>query len=145
MENHLATIIKPSYNSDDRIIIDHFDTDYYFEGFDYGLGIYNLFTLFRKLDIPLFVMLLVTNHFGITAEINQLAPDPQDRPTVIETLVSSIHYAENYQDLNIDADNISIPGLCMLGAPRVHRHAVFRFIESELADQIALSTNPKNK
>lgn len=142
LEKHLADIVKSSYDPRDRIVIDHFDTDFYIDEFPYGLGLYNLFTVFRKLDIPLYVMALVTNHHGIAKEINQLAPDPHDRPTVIETFISSIHYAVSYKDCSVDADMITIPGLCMIGQSRVHRHAIFRFIESELINQIAVSTNP---
>jgi hypothetical protein len=142
LEKHLGSIIKSQYDPNDRIVIDHFDTDYYLDGFPYGLGLYNLFTVFRKLDIPLYVMLLVTNHYGIAKEVNCLAPDPCDRPTIIETFVSKLHYASVYNNHNVDADMISVPGLCMLGQGRVHRHAIFRFIESELMDHIALSTNP---
>jgi len=142
LEKHLSNIVKSKYDPCDRIVVDHFDTDYYLNGFPYGLGLHNLFTVFRKLDIPLYVMLLVTNHYGIAREVNCLAPDPCDRPTIIETLISNLHYAGVYNDHNVDADMISIPGLCMLGQGRVHRHAIFRFIESELMTHIAVSTNP---
>jgi hypothetical protein len=84
-------------------------------------------------------MLIVTNHFGIGQEIEQLTSDPYDQPTVIETFISTLHYTNNYQDLDINADCIIRQGLCMMGAGRVHRHAMFRFIESKLQDQVAVS------
>jgi hypothetical protein len=139
LERWLGRNKKSIYNANDRIIIEHFDTDYYLSGVNYGLALYNLFTVFKKLDIPFFTMLIVTNHFGIEQEIKQLALDPYDRPTVIETFVSTLHYTNNYQDQGIDADSIIRPGLCMMGTGRVHRHAMYRFIESKLQDHVAVS------
>jgi hypothetical protein len=143
LEQRLSLLKKDVYSANERIIIEHFDTDYYLPNFPYGLSIFNLFSIFRKLDIPLFTMLIVTNSFGISQEVNQLSPDPNDRPTVIETFISNKHYTDCYQNCDLDADSITIAALCMMGQSRVHRSAVYQFIKAQIMDQVAVSVNPK--
>lgn len=138
LETQLAKTKKDYYHPTDRYIIEHFDTDYYLPDFPYGLSLYNLFTVFKRLDIPLFTMLLATNSFGIEQEVVALSPDPTDQPTVVCTFVN---HAEHYRDVTISADEITVPGLCMMaGVRRVHRNAMYRFLEREsLLDLIAVS------
>jgi len=131
LEQHLLSIKKDQFFHNDRIIIEHQDCDYYLKDFPYGVGLYNLFTAFKKIDIPLFTMLLFTNHFGIEQEVKKLAPDPNDRPTVIESFITKTHYAEKYQPVELSSDQIQRPGLCMMGNHRVHRHVMYRFLEQE--------------
>ena len=130
-ESHLRSIRKDVYEHNDRYIIEHQDTDYYIEQtFPYGIGLYNLINMFKNLDIPLHTMLLFTNHFGISAEINRLAPDVNDRPTVIETFITNTHYSSNYIEPEINSDAIEYPAICLIGGTRrVHRFALFRFFE----------------
>lgn len=142
LEKQLLLIKKDSFANNERIIIEHQDTDFYLPEFSYGLGLYNVFTAFKKIDIPLFTMLLFTNHFGIAQEVNRLAPDPNDRPTVIESFITFKHYSNNYQPIDLDVDQINMPGLCMLGASRVHRHAMYNFLRDEnLLPVVATSIN----
>jgi hypothetical protein len=144
LETKLAAIKKEQYEPNDRFIIEHFDTAYYLPEFFYGIVLYNVIVAFKKLDIPLFVLLLVTNNFGVSAEIDLLAPDPIDRPTVISTFISIAHYTNNYQDMTIDVNDITMPGLCMLGQSRVHRNALYRlFKNNKLLDRIAVAIRPE--
>ena len=131
LEEHLRTVKKQSFDPDERIIIEHVDTDYYFNEFAHGLGLYNLFTAFKQVDIPLFTMLLFTNHFGIQREVDELAPDTNDKPTVIETFITKTHYTNNYRPILLNQDQIQRPGLCMMSQGRVHRHAMYHFLEKE--------------
>jgi hypothetical protein len=131
LEKHLQLIKKDQFSHNERIIIEHQDCDYYLKDFPYGIGLYNLFTVFKKIDIPLFTILLFTNHIGISREINALAPDVHDCPTVIESFITKTHYSNNYQPIQLEVDQIQRPGLCMLGQPRVHRHAMYHFLEKE--------------
>ena len=64
-EKDLLSIKKDHFDADERILIEHVDTDYYLKEFPYGINLYNLFTAFKQADVPLFVMLLFTNNFGI--------------------------------------------------------------------------------
>ena len=140
LEQCLQSIKKIRFNPNERIIIEHQDCDYYVDDFPYGLSLYNLFTAFKKIDIPLYTMLLFTNHFGIRKEIDRLAPDPMDRPTVIESFITKIHYAKSYQPVELDAEQIQRPGICMMGQPRSHRHAMHHFLEdNNLLPHVATS------
>lgn len=133
LENHLKNIKKNIYDPSDRYVIEHQDTDYYLaDEFLYGIGLYNLINVFKNLDIPLFTLLLYTNHFGISKEIDKLATDPNDRPTVIETFITKTHYTNDYCDLEIDSSCIEFPAICLMGGSnRVHRIAMFRFLEQQ--------------
>lgn len=133
LENRLKNIKKNIHDPLDRYVIEHQDTDYYLaDEFLYGIGLYNLINIFKNLDIPLFTLLLYTNHFGISREINKLATDPNDRPTVIETFITNTHYTNDYCDLKIDSYCIEFPAICLMGGTkRVHRIAMFRFLEQQ--------------
>ena len=140
LEQRLQKLKKENFAPNERIIIEHMDADYYFDDFDYGLNLYNMFTAFKAVDIPLSTMLLFTSCFGINREIEKLAPDPHDRPTVIETFVTNTHYAKVFEPVDLAVDQIQHTGLCMMGQPRVHRHALFNFLSQEnLLSQVAVS------
>lgn len=142
-ENWLRSFYRASFEVNQRIVIEHMDTDFYRSDVAYGLNISNLFRAWRTVDIPFFVMLLYTNHFGIEREIYELAPDEHDRPTLISTFVNNRHVAASYQDLDLAPDHIQKPALCMMaGTGRVHRHATYRcFEQSDLLDYIAVTVS----
>lgn len=142
LENHLKTIKKDVYCPTDRYIVEHQDTDYYLiNEFSYGFGLYNLINVFKNLDIPLYTLLLFTNHYGISNEIHKLATDPNDCPTVIETFITRAHYQNTYQDLDVDPDLIEFPAVCLMaGTKRVHRYGLFRFFQDyKLLDRVLAS------
>lgn len=139
-EQDLRSIKKDHFHANERIVIEHVDTDYYLRDFPYGINLYNLFTAFKQADIPLFVMLLYTNNFGIQREIELLAPDPFDRPTLVESFLTTTHYSQDYTDLPIAVEEITKPALCMMGQARVHRYAMFNFLsEQNLLPCVAVS------
>jgi hypothetical protein len=139
IEAMLLKLKKEYHPFDDRIVIEHFDTDYYLPDFPYGITLYNLFTAFRKVDLPLFTMLLITNHFGIGKEVEKLITDPNDCPTIIETFISTYHYTNYYQDIEVDTDKIIMPGVGIMGGNRVHRNALYHYIDNnKLLDRIAV-------
>ncbi len=128
LEDHLLALKKDRFDANERIIIEHQDTDYYLPDFPYGIGLYNLFTAFKKTDIPLFTMLLFTNHFGIKKEVQALAPDQNNTPTVIESFIVRSHYTNEYDHVTLDSDQIHRPAVCMMGQARVHRWAMYHFL-----------------
>jgi hypothetical protein len=141
-EKDLLSIKKDHFDTDERILIEHVDTDYYLKEFPYGINLYNLFTAFKQADIPLFVMLLFTSNFGIQREIELLAPNPSDRPTVVESFLTTTHYSQDYNDFPLAVEDITKPALCMMGQPRVHRHAMFNFLsEQDLLSCVAVSVS----
>lgn len=143
-EDHLRSIKLNYYSPNQKYIVEHVDTDYYHPDFKYGFWISNLISVFKTVDVPLHALLLFTNHFGIDKEINKLAPDPHDRPTVVSSFVVTPHYTDNYQPVEISPELITHPAICMMGAGRNHRYAMFRFLEKHnLLDTVA--TSIKNK
>ena len=139
LENYLGPLNKNYFSPNDRFLIEHMDTDYYVPEFKVGLKLYNLFSVFKNLDIPFFTMLLYTNHFGIKKEIDLLLPEANDQPTIISTFISKLHYTTNYQNVDFSS-NITIPAVCMMGTRRSHRHALYQLLDKEnLLNRVAVS------
>jgi hypothetical protein len=145
LSDKLDSIKKESFLPNDRILIAHMDTDYYDELLPCGLIIINLVRMFKNKDIPLYLLLLVTNHYGINKEFDLLLVDhhKKDRPTIIETLLSQLLLSNNFvleDDCRID--QIEKAAMSMIGRQRSHRVALCNFIaDSNLLNQVALQTN----
>jgi len=128
-----------------RILIEHFDTDYYNPAIlKNGLNIYNLIECFRTVDISMGVVVLVTNNFGITEEISAMTNhETESMPTVIETFITNLTInANGYENYNIDADRVEKNAICMMGGvPRSHRIAMYNSItDNNLLNKIAVSS-----
>lgn len=145
--DRLDQIKKDKFDANDRIVLIHMDTDYYDELLPYGLLIINLVRIFKTKNIPFFTLLFITNHYGIQKEFDGLLVnhDINDRPTIIETLLSNILLSDNIKtDNNMDFDKIEKPGLCMMGAKRSHRILLANYLNNNnLLDKVALKTNFK--
>lgn len=142
LEALLRDVKKDYFEPNDRILVEHFDTDFYLNNFSHGFNLYNLIAAFKNIDIPLFTLLLVTNHFGIKEELGRLLGD-DPCPTVIETFISKLHYTEAYQDTDIDADKVIMPAISLMGQHRSHRNALYHFlIKNELLPYIATAIRP---
>jgi hypothetical protein len=132
---------KKIYDAKDRIIVVHFDSDYYIRH-EIGLTLTNFFSVWRQLDIPLHTMLLYTNHIGLGREVDTLCrlDHVNDRPTVIETIINPGNYLSQgwVDEPNINADAIQYHGLAMMANPRSHRFAMYNHL-SDLGDKIAFS------
>ena len=102
----------------------------------------NVVRIFKNLDIPLHSLLFVTNHFGITKEFNFLLAEDHinNRPIIVETLLSSMLLPETFEDLKISFDDIEKPAICMMNRSRSHRVAFYNFIRNNnLFEKIAVS------
>ena len=143
----LDKINKPCFEQNERILLVHMDTDYYDQLLPFGLIPINIIRIFKNLGIPLFTLLFMTNHYGIHNEFDSLLSDHDcnDRPTIIETLLSKALLTDNLQiDCNLNFDEIEKQGLCMMGIKRSHRLALANFIKNNnLLENIALQTNFK--
>lgn len=138
------------FSQNDRILICHMDTDYYDPLLPTGIIVNNLIRCFQLVDIPLYLLLFVTNHYGISHEFDLLLANhhPNDRPTVVETLLSKLFLLQSdYKNPTaLAVDQIEKPGLCMVGNQRSHRVAILNFFKNNnLLDRIAVSANFKNK
>ena len=141
LEKHLLSIKKETFGPNDRIIVVHFDTDYYIHN-QYGINLLNFFNVWREVDIPLYTMLFYTHHIGIKSEIDIICQTHHinDQPTVIETFINP----QNYQDStytnepDINYEEIEYHGLSMMGAPRSHRYALYHHLK-HLDKQLVLT------
>jgi hypothetical protein len=146
LRDKLTSLHKASYDSRDRIIVYHWDSDYYIQN-RLGLNLINFFNTWRDLDIPFHVMLFYTNHIGISQEISAIceANHPADRPCVIETVVAnSTHIPEMYlNEPDLQEDQIQHHALCLLGGhQRTHRFALYNHLQS-LSEKIAITLKGK--
>lgn len=142
LRQRLINIKKQEYQVNERIIIEHFDTDVYHKRLNYGLNLYNLLEEIENLDIPFFTIILVTNHFGIKREIDEILKDQNnDSIKVIETFITKTHYDTNaVTEFDVAVDKIKFSALSMLGAPRSHRFALYNYLkENNLLEKIQLS------
>lgn len=133
---------QDSYAADDRFVFTHFDTDYYINN-QYGVTLHNLFTIWERNNIPFYTMLINTNHFGISQEIDQILRfhSEQDRPTVIETLLNRIHYPDQaYDQADLAVDDIEYHALCLCaGSRRSHRQALYSHLQHIPASKLAMT------
>tara|TARA_B110000211_G_scaffold226068_1_gene279168 strand:- start:581 stop:1135 length:555 start_codon:yes stop_codon:yes gene_type:complete len=144
LENLLAECKQEEFSSNDRILIEFFDTAYYDVKFlKHSILLQNIFTLFRQVDIPFFTILFITNHFGLQEEINSILNNHNDydRPTIIETFISTLSYdSTRVNEVVSDIDCIRFPALSMIGASRSHRYSLYNYLnENNLLDQVHVS------
>lgn len=137
----LESTKKEIYNNNDRYVIVHFDTDFYWKG--HGINLNNLFAIWQELNIPLYTMIYFTNHIGISKEIEVLVKNhhPNDRPTVIESIVNRLNYNPNgYKNFETNISSIEKHALCMLaGTHRSHRLATYNQLKDLVPDFIEMT------
>ena len=140
LEQRLRDNKKDQFDQLDRIIVVHFDTDYYIHN-QFGINLINLFSVWRQMDIPLHVMLLYTNNIGIGKEIDIICQESHvnDRPTLIETFINPKNYSSDTyaNEPELHSEQIEYHGLSMMGAPRSHRYALYNHLK-HLSSQLAL-------
>ncbi len=144
LKDRLSQIKQKHYDVNDRIVIEHFDTDYYdYSIFKFGVNLYNLMTVIKELDIPYFVFVFVTNHFGLQQEVEEILQDHPigDRPTIIETFIIITHYnSDIVEDLPVNTQEIKHAGLSMMGRNRSHRYSLYNYLnKNNLLDEVPVS------
>jgi hypothetical protein len=99
--------------------------------------------IIKELDIPYFVFVFVTNHFGLQQQVDKILKNHPtgDRPKIIETIVNNQIYNSNLvENLPINAQDIKHAGLSMIGQPRIHRFALYNYLKNNnLLDSIKIS------
>lgn len=87
------------FDTNERLVILHDDTDYYPSVHASGFQIYNFLRLCANFNLPLEHMILLTNHYGIRQEIERLSQEICNAPGPRVVYTSQwIDYPE-YQDL----------------------------------------------
>lgn len=125
----LTAIKKDHYDVNDKIIILHNDTEYFYYGNKLGFTMHNLLTCWRDLDIPYHVMVVYTNHSDLDQAIEPFIVHECDRPLIIPTLVN------NHSWLGVLAvppftvsKKILHSAFCLLGVARQHRIKFFQYL-----------------
>ena len=144
LKDRLSQLKQEHYNVNDKVIIEHFDTDYYDHSIlKSGVNLYNLMTVIKELDIPYFVFVFATNHFGLQQEVDLILKDHpnEDRPKIIETFITWSHYNPDLvEDLPINTQDIKHAGLSMMGASRSHRQGLYNYLNTNnLLDSVKVS------
>jgi hypothetical protein len=150
LNNHLTACKPPSFNVDDRIIIIHYDTDYYMPNSKYGMAIHNLVKTFIAVDISLAVVIFITNHVNIHQDFEDLIPSKfreYNFPHIIDNFITVFHPADlianQMQNITFTND-ISHSAVCMMGGKRIHRNIMFNeFTKHKLLDNIMCSYDNK--
>lgn len=146
LATRLAKTKKTHFNSKDRYLIGHLDTDYYLPHCPYGLSMFNLVRTFLHNDIPLNTLILFTNHFGIRKEFEILIPKEMHEhnfPTIIDDCImvaNMVRLGLNQEECNVDEVSIENHGISMLGEARIHRNMLLnQLLERNLLDTYAVS------
>jgi hypothetical protein len=148
LRDRLTSCYKDSYGSDERILIEHMDTDYYFKECAVGINLRNFFIMVRELGISYSAFIFYTNHIGLEKEVDMICSDADavDRPFIIESFLSVLHHDhEKIKNLECNFDQIRYHAICMMHLTRSHRHAVCRAIRPIDRSRLILSaTLPSN-
>jgi len=144
LKSRLSQYKKSQSSDNDRIIIEHMDTDYYFPECSVGVNLRNFFGVVKSLDISYSKFIFYTNHFGLSCEINQLCShsDPQDRPLVLESFLSELHYKFEYiTPIECHVDRVQFHATCMMVLKRSHRNAMYNAIKDIDQSKLMLAIN----
>lgn len=135
-----------SYNFDcqERLVVCHFDTDYYPSLTCVGNSIYNFFRLCANFNIPLDRVIFLTNHVGIEKEINTVS---QNICNFTDVKVVYTHQWLDYPDVDQTSNNDPEAELthlysCLNGQQRMHRMLTLCMLkEHDLLDKGIISYN----
>lgn len=135
----LKASYKNRYQPTDRILIYHYDTDFYYTQSSPGFTVYNLLNCLKLLDIPVCFCMLLTNHYGIAEEINQLSNDSV-KMTIFESNYQLMQTAPKANAIDVNIDQIKQAFINLNGAQRPHRILFLSYLkEHNLLDKGILS------
>jgi len=138
---------KSKYDSNDKIVILHNDTEFFYYDAKIGFSIHNLLTCWQQADIPWHVLLIITNHYNYGQIIRESRRfHPTDSPTVVFSMINSVSYNDIKKISNKgDIANKKIQKFALFlagGIVRSHRTAFVKWLEHKtLTDKIVLSYN----
>ena len=140
LKKELLKIKKDAYLPNDKILIEYIEPDFY-DKYNklYGLTLRNIIALFEQLDIPLFTLFIVTNNFSIKKELEIL--DPTSSVSFFCSQVGfEAQYEPSFTTPTLRIDKIVKNCICILGAARIHRAALFNFLKDK-RDRVAIVYN----
>ena len=151
VSNRLLQTKKEVYDSNDRYIISHLDTDYYLPSCPYGLNMFNLVRTFLHNDISMSTLILITNHKNIKKEFEILIPTEMQEhnfPTIIDdglTICNTVRLGLNQHECFFVESSIVKHGVSMFGVNRIHRNMLYNMlVERNLLGAYAVSYKGNN-
>lgn len=139
LRDQLAKLKRPKYLASEKIVVLHFDIEYYYLGHALGFTTHNLFAVWRELDIPYSVMVLIHNHATIDRGINHFIVDDRDQPTTVHTLVNhySLIHVRPWIATALAPRQIAYPAMCLMGMNRSHRVVLMQYLtHHKLLDRV---------
>lgn len=129
----LLAIRKESFNRNEKIIIEQFDTDFYDNSMICGLHNRNTIECIRAADIPFFSIIFITNNYNLDKELEHLInKEIESFPIVLKTVSSKYSILEKYNSVDVNAYKIVKPAVCcMAGSKRSHRSSIYSFIKNK--------------
>lgn len=122
----LLSVHRNSYAPNERIIVYHYDMDFYLH--NRGVYLYNLLQAIRSLQMSPSVFIFLTSHYGISNEIEQYFKDhyynfdyTNDHMTVWESGYQLLQSTHEPVDTPINIEKIDYPFICLCGQQRSHR------------------------
>lgn len=137
---------KAEYLPEERILIEHMDTDYYFDECETGINFRNFFQVAIEFNISPSVFIIYTNHFGLQKEIELLCKsfDTEDRPLLIESFIGNNHWSNEIDNISCNFNCIEYNALCMMNEKRSHRSAFYHSLKPISNSKIALKITKKS-
>lgn len=117
------------FQSDQRILIFHHDTDYYPGIGAPGFTVYNLSVLLKEFMIPNEFLIILTNHYGIREELHQINKNLNNNngPTVIYTSLW-FDFPDQISQTTVDYTPSALY-CCLNRVPRSHRLLTLSFLK----------------
>jgi hypothetical protein len=148
----LAPLTKKTYDINDRIIIMHFDTDYYIDPLDNshpGLMITYVQQMCSALNIPNYFILMITNHDNIEKELTYLqkkySVDDIPIPYINCELVMYAINSSAAQPVNLNQELICKKYSCLNYNSRPHRDRLMSLLTvNNLLDEGLVSYSAVN-
>lgn len=143
--NDLVSLRRDHYEPNQKIVVQHTETDYYYRGNPVGFAIHNFLTILYQVDISLSQIVFVTTHNCLEDSIRPFVTHEKDVPTIQVTLVSRMTYKNIksiLKDSAVPRKNLKYIGLCLMGTMREHRLKLYQYLKYNLLlDQIQTSVN----
>jgi len=127
----LFSLKKDRFETDEKIVVVHPDTDYYYFNCPIGFAINNLFNCWKEADLPFSVMILIANHSHLSEAIKSYYKiNEYDQPTVISEFFNYDTIRKNLVEPFPHAINITYPAVCFnSGVQRPHRYKISQYLK----------------
>lgn len=140
LHQRLSKIKKSVWNPNEKILVQHSDTEFFFNGV--GLSIYNFNQVIKSVDIDPAVFVILTNHKNSSAEWRRYCNHEKNQFHVVETPLTEL--------ITYNGPLVPLHTKCqthfgtMLGLMRGHRSLLAKFlIGNNLVEQNLVSINLK--